>query len=376
MKKLCFVMLCMCVINAVAQPGENKRAPYEFTKLKENAAGQIENQSATGTCWSFATMSFLESEIIRLGNKPVDLSEMYNVRIAYLKKADSYLRYQGKQQFSAGGLSHDVITVMDEHGIVPESAFVGLPDGKKEYNHSGMDTSLEKIMKEILDKKSIDGSVEWKADVEQILNSSIGVAPSAFQYEGKEYSPSSFRDAMKLKASDYVTLTSFQHHPFYKSFVLELPDNWGKGTYYNLPLDDFQKVMDHAIDNGFTVAWDADVSEKGFSFRNGIGILPDDQVKKDELFTKVAMEKVVTQQNRQEEFDNFKTTDDHLMHITGKAKDQNGTIYYLTKNSWGPDNLYGGYQYVSRNYFQMKTIGIMVHKDAIPREIRNKLGIQ
>lgn len=369
-------MLSICVINAVAQPGEKTRAPYEFTKLKENAAGQIENQCATGTCWSFATMSFLESEIIRLGNKPVDLSEMYNVRIAYLKKADSYLRYQGKQQFGAGGLSHDVITVMDEYGIVPESAFVGLPQGKKEYNHSEMDTSLEKMMKEMLDKKSNDGSVEWKADVEQILNSSIGEAPVAFEYEGKKYSPSSFRDAMKLKAADYVTLTSFQHHPFYMPFVLEVMDNWAKGTYYNLPLDDFQKVMDHAIDNGFTVAWDADVSERGFSFRNGIGILPDDQETKDELYTKVAKEKMVTQQNRQKEFDNFKTTDDHLMHITGKAKDQNGTIYYLTKNSWGPDNLYGGYQYVSRNYFQMKTIGIMMHKDAIPLEIRNKLGIQ
>ncbi len=375
MKKICLLVLSFCVLNVMAQPVEKSNSPYQFTKIKENAAGQVENQCATGTCWSFATMSFLESEILRLGNKPVDLSEMYNVRITYMKKADSYLRYQGKQQFSAGGLSHDVIAVMDEFGIVPESAFVGLPEGKKEYNHSSMDTSLEQLMKEILEKKSNDGSMEWKSTVEKILNINIGETPETFMYEGKKFTPASFRDAMKLKASDYVTLTSFTHHPFYKSFVLEVPDNWGKGSYYNLPLDEFQKVMDNAIDNGFTVAWDADVSEKGFLFRSGIGVLPDDKVTKDDLHTVVVPEKIVTQQNRQEEFDHLKTTDDHLMHMTGKAKDQNGTIYYLTKNSWGPDNPYGGYQYVSKNYFQMKTIGIMVHKDAVPKEIRSKLGI-
>ncbi len=375
MKKLFLLSMTLMSISGFTQAVTKASSVYQFTPIKENAVGLTENQCATGTCWSFATISFLEAEIIRKGNKAVDLSEMFNVRVNYSKKADSYVRYQGKQQFGPGGLSHDVIMVLDEYGIVPESAFSGLLDGKTEYDHMGLDAMLESTVKTVLEKKLNDDGNEWKNSIESMLNAGIGEVPTTFKYDGKEFTPASFRDAMKLNASDYVSITSFSHHPFYKECVLEVPDNWAKGSYYNLPIEDMQKVLDYAIESGYTVAWDADVSEKGFSFQNGVAILPDEKVSREEMWKKIVAEMPVTQQNRQLAFDAFKTTDDHLMHITGKAKDQNGTVYYMTKNSWGLDNMYGGYQYVSKNYFQMKTVGILIHKDAIPKEIRTKLGI-
>jgi bleomycin hydrolase len=376
MKKM-FLLVMTCIsVMGFSQKMEGTENVYQFTPVKENATGAVENQCATGTCWSFATISFLESEIIRKGNKPVDLSEMFNVRVSYTKKADSYVRFQGKQQFSAGGLSHDVINVLDEYGIVPEAAFTGYVEGKTIYDHTGLDAMLGSTVKTVLESKLNEDSNDWKNSVESILNSGIGELPTTFKYDGKEYTPASFRDAMKLNASEYVSITSFAHHPFYKPFVLEVPDNWAKGSFYNLPLEEFQKVMDYAIDNGYTVAWDADVSEKGFSFQHGAAILPDEKVTKDEMWKKVVAEMPVSQKSRQLAFDKFETTDDHLMHITGKAKDQNGTTYYITKNSWGPDNKFGGIQYVSKNYIQMKTVGILLHKDALPKEIKAKLGIQ
>jgi bleomycin hydrolase len=350
--------------------------PYQFTVVKDNAYVATEDQCATGTCWSFATISFLESEIIRKGGRPVDLSEMFNVRVNYPKKADSFVRFQGKQQFGPGGLSHDVISVVKEFGMMPEAAFSGLMPGTTKYDHMGMDAMLESTVKTVLDKKLNEEGNDWKRSIESILDANVGVLPASFEFEGKKYTPATFRDAMKINADDYVSITSFSHHPFYSSFVLEVPDNWAKGSFYNLPLEDLMKVMDNAIDNGYTIAWDADVSEKAFSFSKGMALLPDETVKKEELWTKVVPEQKVDQNNRQIAFDKFETTDDHLMHITGKAKDQNGTSYFMTKNSWGTENPFKGFQYVSRNYFMMKTVAIVVHKDALPKEIRAKLGIQ
>jgi len=375
MKKILIAVTLIVPFLSYGQSTPATPSPYNFTVVKDNSAGAMEDQCQTGTCWSFATISFLESEIIRKGGKPVDLSEMYNVRVNYAKKADSYVRYQGRQQFGPGGLSHDVILVMREYGIVPESAFSGLEPGKKEYNHFGMDAMLESTVKTVIDKKLNEQSNDWKTSVDGMLDMGIGKLPTEFEYEGKKYTPQSFRDAMKLNPDDYVSITSFSHHPYYSQFVLEVPDNWAKGSFYNVPLAEMQQVLDNALDNGYTVAWDADVSEKGFSFSQGAAVLPADDVKKEELWTKVISEKSVTQENRQEAFDAFKTTDDHLMHITGKAKDQNGGMYYITKNSWGSENPFKGFQYISKNYFQMKTISIMVHKDALPKELKKKLGI-
>jgi bleomycin hydrolase len=376
MKKIAFILMSVAAVTFAFTAGtDNVASPYTFTTIKNNSAGATEDQCKTGTCWSFATISFLESEIIRKGGKAVDLSEMFNVRINYSRKIDSFVRYQGKQQMGPGGLSHDAIYVMKYHGLVPESAYSGFLAGQKEYDHGALDVIMESVAKSVLEHKLNEKNSDWKVSVEGILDANVGKVPAEFEWDGKKYSPASFRDAMGLNAYDYITITSFTHHPFYTQFVMEVPDNWAKGSFYNVPLADMQNIMDNAIDNGYTVAWDADVSEKGFSFQEGVAVLPEANLTKDELWKNVVKEKAVTQENRQEAFDQFKTTDDHLMHITGKAKDQTGAIFYMTKNSWGADNQYKGYQYVSTNYFQMKTIGIMVHKDAVPAALKKKMGI-
>jgi bleomycin hydrolase len=350
--------------------------PYTFTVTKENATGAIENQCQTGTCWSFATVSFLEAEVLRKGGKAIDLSEMYNVRITYPLKADAYVRYQGKQQFGPGGLSHDVLRVVAEHGIVPQAAYSGLKSGVKEHNHGGLDALLESTVKTVLDKKLNEEGSAWKNSVEGILDAEIGAVPSSFDFNGKKYTPAQFRDELKINASEYVSITSFTHHPYYMPFVLEVPDNWAKGSFYNVPIQDLEKITENALDNGYTIAWDADVSEKGFSYSQGVAILPATMPKKEEWWTVMHPEITPTPALRQDAFDRFETTDDHLMHITGISKDQQGNTYYITKNSWGASNPFKGYLHVSKNYYLMKTVGIVVHKDAIPSEIRTKLGLK
>lgn len=369
------VPFCLAFLHVNAQQASS--SPYQFTVVKENTVGATENQCQTGTCWSFATVSFLEAEVIRKGGKPVDLSEMYNVRLTYPRKADSYVRYQGKQQFGPGGLSHDVITILRDYGVVPESVYSGLSDGSTEYNHNGLDAVLESTVKTVLDRKLNEEGEDWKRSIEGILDAEIGTLPTGnFEYNGKQYTPASFRDALKLNADDYVSITSFSHHPFYRPCVLEVPDNWSKGSFYNVTIEELGRIADYAIDNGFTIAWDADVSEKGFSFSQGVAVLPAEQPKKEDMWTKVHTEVSPTQAARQSAFDRFETTDDHLMHITGKSKDQLGNTYYITKNSWGTGNSFGGYQHVSRSYYLMKTVGIVVHKDALPMDIKTKLGIK
>jgi bleomycin hydrolase len=333
----------------------------QFTVVKDNAHGNVDDQCKTGTCWSFATTSFIESEIIRKGNKAVDLSEMYNVRLTYPKKAESYVRFQGKQQFGPGGLSHDVLAIIEEYGIVPETAYSGFVNGSKEYDHSTLDEKLLAVVNDAV--QSPTGG--YQESVAGILDSEIGTLPAEFKYNGTSYTPASFRDAMKINAKEYVCLTSFSHHPFYSSFVLEVPDNWAKKAYYNLPLDEFQRVADFALGKGYTTAWDADVSEETFNARKGFAFV--------ETFQN---EPKIDQVKRQEAFDSFETTDDHLMHITGTAKDEKGNSYYLVKNSWGTEGLAnGGFQYISVPYFRYKTVCMIVHKDALPKEIAAKLGM-
>jgi bleomycin hydrolase len=334
-----------------------------FTVVKDNAHGEIENQCITGTCWSFATVSFLESEIMRKGHEAVDLSEMFNARYIYSKKADSYVRFQGKQQFGPGGLSHDVLQVVDEVGMVPESAYSGFVNGATTYNHNELDAELETLVKAAVETGAKQGYM-WKKDLEAALDKGIGPLPNSFEYKGKKYTPASFRDEMKITSSEYVCLTSFSHHPFYKTFVLEVPDNWSKKAYFNVSIDELQQIADNAINTGFTIAWDADVSEDTFDARKGIAYMG-----------KLQEETAVTQASRQLGFDTYATTDDHLMHITGMAKDEKGNVYYMAKNSWGPAIGQKGYIYASASYFRAKTICIVVSKDAMPLEIRKRLGI-
>jgi len=333
----------------------------QFTVEKDNAHGSVEDQCKTGTCWSFATTSFIESEIIRKGYKAVDLSEMYNVRLTYPKKAESYVRFQGKQQFGPGGLSHDVLAIIEEYGIVPEEVYSGFVNGNTSYDHGTVD---EKLL--ILVNEAVKSPTNiYQENITSVLDNEIGAVPTEFKYNGESYTPASFRDAMKISADEYVCLTSFTHHPFYSSFVLEVPDNWAKKAYYNLPLDEFQRTADFALGNGYTIAWDADVSEETFDARKGYAYVESFQ-----------HEPKIDQMKRQKAFDIFETTDDHLMHITGTAKDEKGNSYYLVKNSWGTEGLAnGGFQYISVPYFRYKTICMIVHKDALPKDISTKLGM-
>lgn len=368
--------LALCASSLAWAQLNGTTGPYTFTVVKENATGTIENQCQTGTCWSFATISFLEAEVLRKGGKSIDLSEMFNVRMTYPRKAEAFVRYQGKQQFGPGGLSHDVLRVVAEYGIVPQAAYSGLRSGITEHNHGGLDALLESTVKTVLDKKLNEEGNAWKNTVEGILDTEIGKAPASFDYNGKKYTPAQFRDELKINAADYVSITSFTHHPYYAPFVLEVPDNWAKGSFYNVPLQDLERITDNAIDNGYTIAWDADVSERGFAFAQGVAVLPAAQLKKEEWWTTIHTEVTPTAELRQDGFDRFETTDDHLMHISGKSKDQSGNTYYITKNSWGASNSFKGYMHVSKNYYLMKTVGIVVHKDAVPADIRAKLGLK
>ncbi|MEL6717109.1 MAG: C1 family peptidase [Bacteroidota bacterium] len=342
-------------------------AQYEFTHEKEMACTAVKSQGKTGTCWSFSTISFLESELIRQGGKKVDLSEMYIVRNIYLDKAQNYLLRQGKANFSQGSLSHDVMRALEMKGAVTEASYTGKRI-KNTYNHS----QLEKELKSLLDNAIKDKTVRanWRKKANELLDQHMGALPSNFTAK----KAMNYVEQLSINPNDYVTLTSYTHHPFYETFVLEIPDNYSNGSYYNLPIDELQTIANHALENGFTITWDGDVSEKGFNARQGIAVLPQDQDRAD-LFTTPGKELEVDQALRQSTFESYATTDDHLMHITGLAKDQNDNTYYLTKNSWGELSLYKGFLYISDAYFRLKTVSIMVHKDAIPETIADKLNL-
>jgi len=331
-----------------------------FTIVKQIESTEVKNQGNTGTCWSFATTSFLEAEVARMGKTPVDLSEMFFVRCAYLRKAMQYVDAEGNR-FSEGGLSHDVMYVVENFGILPEASYTGLLNGKTKHNHA----ELQQILKAIADvaKKSNDKKLSAPAyqTFTAALDNYLGQVPAMFSIEGTTYSPQHFAtDYLGIKPSDYMEFTSFTHSPFYKKFTLTIPDNWMNAQYYNLPIDELIEVMDTAITKGYTIAWDGDVSENEFNHDKGVAMYEKDEK--------------ISQKKRQETFEDETTTDDHLMHITGIAKDSKGNKYYITKNSWGTDsNLYNGYLYMSEDYVRLKTIGIMIHKDVIPKKIAKKL---
>jgi bleomycin hydrolase len=342
---------------------------YTFKPLVELTATSVKDQGRTGTCWSYSTVSFLESEAARISGHVVDLSEMTTIRYTYPLKAEMYLRFQGKHQFSAGSLCHDVINAAAGWGLAPQEAYTGLSDGETAHNHAVMDEALLATVEALLKKPSGKLDVNWRQTISAILDSSIGELPESFEFNGESYTPVSFRDFLGIDPSAYMNITSFTHHPFGTSFVLEVPDNFSRGEFYNVPIDDLQRAVETAVVAGFSVAWDADVSEKGFSFKNGMALLPADG-EEDKLWKEEIQEAVVTQESRQKGFDNQTTTDDHLMHIVGLATDQFGEKYFVIKNSWGTNNLYGGRQYISMAYFRSKTIAILIHRDAITRVLR------
>ena len=345
-------------------------AQYNFTPDIQWDCTDVKSQDNTGTCWSFSTCSFLESELLRMGKGEQDLSEMFIVRNTYKDKAQNYLLRQGNANYSEGSLSHDVIQVLKYQGIVPEAIYSGKIKEDTIHNHSKLVQDSKKMLDGLLKKKK--GLETWRADYDALLDQHLGAVTDEFTYIDKTYTPKTYAASLDLNASDYITLTSYTHHPFYDSFILEIPDNYSNGAYWNIPIEELMMVMDTALAQGYTIAWDGDVSEKSFSAQSGIAILPKEVTRKD-LFDKPGPELEVDQALRQETFENFSTTDDHLMHIIGTATDQNGTKYYITKNSWGKQGTFNGYLMMSEAFVKLKTVGIMLHKEVIPETVMRKL---
>ena len=351
---------------------------YEFTTIIDIEASAVKNQGNTGTCWSFAASSFLESEIYRTTGEMIDISEMYNVRHTYPKKAWNYVMRQGKIQFSEGGLAHDVFNSITTYGLVPESAYSGLQNEAIKHDHSKIVPELKIVLDAYIknDKNAIYPN--WKASVDSILDIHLGKIPEDFYYEGMTYNPQTFLKKTNIQTSDYVTLTSFKHQPYNSSFVLNIPDNFSNGLFYNITLDELVLETDNALKQGYTVALDCDVSEKTFSSKFGVAVIPKQLDEHKKSLTYIVEENTITPEFRQQEFENFNTTDDHLMHIIGMVKDQNGTEYYKVKNSWGSKGEKignNGYIYMSKAFFKLKTISVLVHKSALSNDLISELKI-
>lgn len=346
---------------------------YEFTVVKENPATPVKNQAKTGTCWCFATNSFIESELIRMGKGEHDLSEMFIVRQNYMKRiADNYLRL-GKGNINPGSISHMYINAMAEHGLVPDEVYDGINYDSPTHNHDDLSGWVK-----TLSEKSVEMKKRIPAPMlEGLFDFYLGEVPEKFTYRGKEYTPKSFFKSLGINPDDYIEITSFTHHPFYQQVPLEIPDNWDHQLLYNVPLDDFMAIIDNAINTGYTVCWGGDLSnEPGYAMQHSIAVHTLDTLKKMKQIEYRATELPVTQESRQKDFEAFITVDDHLEHITGIAKDQEGVKYYKTKNSWGFTRNADGYHYISENYIKAKTMYILVNKNSIPKAIRAKLGIK
>ena len=383
MKKLFFVVFTLLFVPALfCQELPTELNGYKFSVVKKIGTTDVKNQYKSGTCWVYSTNSFFESELLRMGKGQYDLSEMYVVRAGYLDRAENYVRRQGATAFGQGAETHDVLNLIRKYGIEPQSAYTGFPAGQDKPVHGEMEAVLKAILEAV--NKNPDGKLSplWKKAYAGALDGYMGTPPETFTMAGKQYTPQTYFQSLGINLDDYVVLTSFTHHPFYKPFVLEVSDNWSNGNFYNLPLDEFCQVAENAVTKGYTVAWASDVSEKTFSAKEGMALMPakgwEDMSagERDSLWKMPAKEKLVTPEERQAAFDEMSTTDDHGMHIVGMVADQNGTKYYTVKNSWGTvKKEMGGYLYVSQPYFRYKTMSIMVHKDAIPVGIRQKLGM-
>jgi bleomycin hydrolase len=377
-----FLIYCTALLCATTLPAQTAR-PYEFKEPKKLACTPVKNQQKTGTCWSFSTTSFLESELIRRGKGQHDLSEMFVVRHIYRDKCENYVRRQGSARLGEGGLAHDVLNAVRRHGVVPESVYPGRVDANAPYNHGALEAALIKVCNEAVEQaKKGQLDPKWLTRVDSVLDAEMGpLAGGKFRVDNQPMSPERLRDYLGIRADEYVNITSFTHHPFYSWFVLEVPDNYSNGWFYNVPLDDLMLTLDNALANGYTVEWDADVSNSNFSHQQGLAIVPavdwknKNEAQRAATFKSWETERPVTQEYRQDLFDRQVTMDDHLMHIVGRTVEHHGTPFYVVKNSWGDQTETGGFVHVSDAYMRLNTISFTVHVDALPKQLRERLGL-
>lgn len=370
------IILLVLTVTVFAQ---DKKNVHEFKLLYNVECTPVKSQDRTGTCWSFSTSSFLESELIRLGFGEHNISEMFFVRMNYPKKAERYIRYHGLFNFGPGGQAHDVTNVVKEFGMVPEEIYPGINYGGDNHNHSELDAVLEGMLKAVIKSAKPKTTQVWNKAVNSVLDVYLGEVPAEFEYRGKTYTPKSFAEASGINAGDYVEFTSYSNYPFNQKVMLEVPDNWSFDLYYNVPLEDLMKIMGNALANGYSIEWDGDSGKDNFYRKKGYAVIPENEETDPDDVEEPEKEKIITQEVRQEAFNNYDVTDDHLMHIVGLAENQNGTKFYYTKNSWGTESngkemKFDGYWYMSESYVRLKTIAFMVHKDAVPKEIRERLG--
>lgn len=396
MRKIILVFLFVVFFSSSGYCRKNDKtsqpATYQFKTILECPITDIKNQASSGTCWCFSGISFIESEILRATGEECDLSEMFVVSNAYYDKAIKYVRLHGNLNFGPGSSFSDVLAVLDTYGIVPNNVMPGLNYGTTQHLHFEMDEVLKAIVSALIKNPNKKLTKAWKIGFRSMTAAYLGEIPESFMVDGKIYTPKSYMESLGIDLKDYIDISSWTHHPFYEPMTIEVPDNWRARTAWNVPLDDMIAIIDNALENGYTVAWAGDVSEDGFT-ATGIGVVPD--IKKIEVGSDQARwiggvdanselplfaltpcpEIVVTQEMRQEAFDDYSTTDDHGMHIYGIAKDQNGTEYYMVKNSWGPVGPYNGTWYVSKEYVRYKTTDIVVNKHALPQSIATRMNL-
>ena len=394
-KLLIFLALGISALTVSAQPRIAPKMPdYKFTTVKANPITPVKNQYRSGTCWAYSAIGFFESEAIRLGKitdtlKYPDFSEFYVVSNSYYERGIKYVRLDGNLTFGAGSEADDVLDIIRDYGIVPQSEMTGMNYGTELPVQAELDAVLEAFVKTIAKNPNKTLSTAWTRAYKAVIDEYLGKCPEKFTVDGKEYTPKSYRDALKINPADYVTLTSYTHHPFYTKFAIEVCDNWRGDLAWNVPIDELMTVLDNALNNGFTAAWGADVSHPGFT-RNGLAINLDtkapvssgsDQehwVGKEEGKPAPVIVKEIepTQESRQIDFDNKTVTDDHGMQIYGIAKDQDGKKYYMVKNSWGESGKYKGIWYATESFVRGQSLDFMIHKDALPKDLKAKLGIK